>query len=370
MPINPLIALQTQTPDLGQTVGNALTNAANINAIRENRQTAGLRKQAALTEADQARLKSMAITAGQIIPTLEANDIEGTRGILTSRRDQFKKLGLDTRDIDQGLVMLDQDPVMLKAVANNAIQMVNMFDKTGKPAGLVEFESMTKGLKPEEQDKARRIALGLDPRAVGSSVITTATTDGLTDKVTNSESRIAGGKAGAAERAELDAQLEKLPSVKAAVTAAQERVKLEVEAEGVAKKNAIALDTYEKAMAGLTSALSETKTGPVEGRLPAVTADQQIAEGAVTAAAPVLKSIFRLSGEGTFTDQDQKLLLDMVPTRKDHPEAIQAKMRNIDAIVRSKLGAGPKPAAQPDANQQQPAEGAQKVGRFTVTVRK
>jgi len=133
MPINPLIALQTQTPDLGQTIGNALTGAANINAMRENRQTAGLRKQAALTEADQARLKSTAITAAQIIPPLEANDIEGTRSILTGRRDQFKKLGLDTRDIDQGLVMLDQDPVMLKAVANNVIQMVNMFD--GKSTG-------------------------------------------------------------------------------------------------------------------------------------------------------------------------------------------------------------------------------------------
>jgi hypothetical protein len=54
--------------------------------------------------------------------------------------------------------------------------------------------------------------------------------------------------------------------------------------------------------------------------------------------APVLKQIFRVAGEGTFTDKDQALLLEMVPTRKDSPEARAIKTQNIDNIIRAKLG--------------------------------
>ena len=54
--------------------------------------------------------------------------------------------------------------------------------------------------------------------------------------------------------------------------------------------------------------------------------------------APVLKQMFRASGEGIFTDRDQELLLAMVPDRKDTPEARAWKIRNIDNIVRAKLG--------------------------------
>jgi hypothetical protein len=130
--INPLIAMGAQVPDVGQAVGNALTNFNNFNTLRENQQTSGLRRQAALSEADTARLKSAAITAGQIVPMLESNDIEGTRSILTSRRDQLKKLGLETKDIDEGLVLLDQDPDLLKQHAMQAIQMASMYEKGGE----------------------------------------------------------------------------------------------------------------------------------------------------------------------------------------------------------------------------------------------
>lgn len=97
-------------------------------------------------------------------------------------------------------------------------------------------------------------------------------------------------------------------------------------------------NTYEQAKQGLLSGLAGTETGPIAGRLPAITSAQQTAEGAVSAMAPVLKQLFRVSGEGVFTDRDQQLLLDMVPTRKDSPEARANKIRNIDNIVRAKLG--------------------------------
>lgn len=99
-----------------------------------------------------------------------------------------------------------------------------------------------------------------------------------------------------------------------------------------------ALNTWNTAKQGLVDALEETNTGPIVGRLPAVTAKQQTAEGAAAALAPVLKQIFRTAGEGTFTDRDQALLLEMAPTRKDRPEARAAKIKNIDAIIAAKLG--------------------------------
>ena len=54
--------------------------------------------------------------------------------------------------------------------------------------------------------------------------------------------------------------------------------------------------------------------------------------------APVLKGIFRSAGEGTFTDKDQELLMDMAPTAWDTDEQAAKKITNIDAIIRSKLG--------------------------------
>jgi hypothetical protein len=127
-----------------------------------------------------------------------------------------------------------------------------------------------------------------------------------------------------------------------------------------ANDTAKVLAQYEAAKTGLLSGLENTNTGPLIGRAPAFTTDQQVAEGAVSAMAPVLKQLFRASGEGTFTDRDQELLLKMVPTRIDTPEARKIKMANIDNIVRAKLGA----AAPPGAGAVAPGAGS----RFQVEV--
>jgi hypothetical protein len=113
--------------------------------------------------------------------------------------------------------------------------------------------------------------------------------------------------------------------------------------EQVGKRQAF--EVYQTAMAGLRKSLAGTTTGPIAGRLPALTAAQQTADGGVAAIAPVLKQLFRSAGEGVFTDKDQELLMRMIPTRTDHPAARQAKMDNIDAIVKAKLSAMQAPAA-------------------------
>jgi hypothetical protein len=114
-----------------------------------------------------------------------------------------------------------------------------------------------------------------------------------------------------------------------------------------AGKAPTAYAAYQAGIGSLEKAMSGTSTGPVAGRIPAVTAGQQIAEGAEATMAPILKQLFRDSGEGTFTDADQALLMKMVPTRKDHAEARKAKISMIDEIVRAKLAISDAPAAAP-----------------------
>jgi hypothetical protein len=124
----------------------------------------------------------------------------------------------------------------------------------------------------------------------------------------------------------------------------------------LARANNVAWNVYQTGMAGVKSGMEGSVTGPIAGRIPAYTAAQQSAEGAVSAMAPVLKQLFRSAGEGVFTDKDQQLLLDMMPTRKDHAEAREFKLNNIDNIVRAKLGLPPLSAAEGSGDTLTPAE--------------
>lgn len=132
--------------------------------------------------------------------------------------------------------------------------------------------------------------------------------------------------------------------------------KARVEAEGRAAgeikgtreaKAPTAYATYQAGINSLEDAMAGTSTGPLVGRIPALTAGQQIAEGAEATMAPVLKELFRSAGEGTFTDADQALLMRMLPTRQDHPESRKAKIQMIDEIVKAKLGITTDAAASP-----------------------
>lgn len=172
----------------------------------------------------------------------------------------------------------------------------------------------------------------------------------------------AAQEAGAAERARQAAQIAYLPTRQAietegAIDRAQGIAAAEAEVQGKTKQaeRNLAFDQYQAAMESLGSGFSGTTTGPIAGRLPAVTAEQQIAEGGVAAMAPILKSLFRTAGEGTFTDKDQELLMNMLPTRKDHPEARKVKMQMIDQIVRAKLGQPASTATRPAPDAQPPA---------------
>lgn len=130
------------------------------------------------------------------------------------------------------------------------------------------------------------------------------------------------------------------PEVKGAQTIATEQAKGSVERSEKQRALDASFQTYETAIKGLVEGLDAATTGPLAGRIPALSSGAQKADGAVAAMAPVLKDLFRSAGEGVFTDRDQALLLEMIPQRTDLPEARQFKLDNIDRIVRAKLKQG------------------------------
>lgn len=241
------------------------------------------------------------------------------------------------------------------------IEKLASFAGGGQSAGLGEFRALTSGLSPEDAENARRIKLGLAPRAVTGAaksvtledengVPRTFTFDPTTRSYTPSGlvGRQKEVEAGAIENAKIGAQIGnagRITAIEADRAGAVETAKTRAQQAGEKterdRSNASAYRVYEQGLKGLTGGLDAAETGPIIGRLPALTANQQVAQGGVDAMAPILKQMFRSAGEGTFTDKDQELLLSMLPTRKDLPEARKAKLANIDNIVRAKLGLAP-----------------------------
>ena len=178
------------------------------------------------------------------------------------------------------------------------------------------------------------IDLGLTPRAGTETAEERVARD---QELAGALSEVDALRAAAKETGKLSAQLGLKPEVDAAVKTAVATATLQADAAKEDRSNQRALNVYDTALVGLVSALGETATGPAVGLMPAITSNQQIADGAVAAMAPVLKQLFRSAGEGIFTDRDQDLLLEMVPTRTDTPDSRVAKLKNIDAIIRAKL---------------------------------
>lgn len=292
----------------------------------EDRAAARTREQqAAQAEANRKNLESIAVGAVEIQPLLESTEGLPTAVSRLNRRiEEIEARGGDASDTREVLGMIESgriDQARLavdSAIKAGAAQGIIEIDKnTGLPATVLARQDLIGGFSPEDQQRARRIEAGLDPRAGSSSTERIAGSPELTERVATSKAAIEGSVADASAVSKAKAE--------------------QAERERANKRT---LEVWEAGRAGLIKALEGTETGPVAGNVPAVTAAQQTAEGAIAAVAPVLKQLFRSAGEGIFTDKDQQLLLDMVPKRTDHPEARDAKMEMIDSIIKAKLGSG------------------------------
>jgi hypothetical protein len=204
------------------------------------------------------------------------------------------------------------------------------------------FDNLIKDFSPEDQTRAKRVKAGLDERAVGSAIQTIAKT-GTATNIADVESVLASAK----ETGKLTAQLNLRPEVESAVIMATGQARLEVDKIGKNRSNQKTLNVYTSAMSDLTKALDDTITGPFVGLTPGLTANAQIADGAVAMMLPLMKDVFRGAGEGTFTEGDQKILTNLIPTRSTLPEARIAQIQMIDTMIRAKLSAEPTVSNEP-----------------------
>lgn len=338
------------------SIMGAFTNQQNSNQNAraldmQERQMSAEREQAAkmreINQAAQHAAIARSIALREDISPEEANKQQ--LRFLEMRASRLEELGRDPSDTRALMAMPFEDrqnellrvgSMLLPHASGGVDGLLNMLGiGSGTPAGLRELQGIADkaNLSPEEEEKLYRIAGGLEARASTSAQERIAQDPNLTADVASSRATIRGAESGAAESARLDAQLKQLPQVREAVKRAELVAQLAADRGEEGRLKSVTLNMYETAMKGLADSLAGTDTGPFAGRLPAVTSEQQIAEGSIAVIAPILKSMFRAAGEGVFTDKDQELLMNMVPKRTDTPEAVRAKIEMLDAVVRTKL---------------------------------
>jgi len=334
-------ALQRQqTLDQGQQTlqtNDRAIQAQNIQFLRSGvDQLQGLpmsqRPQALSLMAD--RLAGMGIDASQITQdqltdeglnayraSLPVIPVAGARGIQQAQ--QVPGVGFITLSRD-GQVALNQLPEAdrVKVEAALAADSERKATEAGqkKRAILGAEEDIKPGI-------ARKVA---EQKGIGEAGAVVATAEDVGD----AKAKIDAKK----EAAILKQRFKLKPKVEAAVQSALAASKAESSNVAKGRSNKLAFDTYNIALSNLSDGLGLTWTGPLVGLMPAMTENQRIAEGSIALMPSLLKDVFRGAGEGTFTEGDQKILTDMIPTRRDGPKARTSKLNGIDAIIRSKLG--------------------------------
>ncbi len=301
---------QARQQDIGETNYQAsLRNLQIINRLANQvRQLPPEQRQSYVSSLDRNMLQSIGISA---------SDLEGQQ--------------LDDASLDQ---LISQTGAVLQGASGGQsqtdIQQAQYVEGLGYIQQLRNGQVTMQELTPDQQAKVKQ---ALDAQA-------------------NRQAQAYGLKVGAG----LDVRSEKEPSLKADITKAEQEVilatdpaiKSAVESAVLESKriadntklsnsNAKALSVYDTAMKHFNNAMEKPWTGPIVGLMPALTSDARTADGAVSAMAPILKDIFRTAGEGTFTDADQKMLLNMLPTRQDDAASRKSKLEMIDSIIRAKL---------------------------------
>lgn len=173
------LGIQRQEQALSQSRQMAPTQQAMADVQLERQ------RQASTMAGDQRRLQGAELLKNVITKVKQIPDVNQRFEVMQRVRPELQKFGVEMPDFgvenltDEGLQPLEAG--LTGFVSDPASQL---------SAGEREFRSLSKDLTPEQQERARRIKLGLDPRATGSAAITTATTEGLTEQVAESKQEI------------------------------------------------------------------------------------------------------------------------------------------------------------------------------------
>lgn len=375
MPIDANILLQGRVPDAtasfgqGAQIGQQIRQAPARSRLFESQiQGQNLQNQAAqqerLKQEQLFQLGDMAQDAMMIRPIIESNDPLRADIALEQRIQKIKDRGGDpshTVALRERLKSGDIQGTL--GELDNVITTANRFGVIGGGAG----GRTTYAPQPMYDEAGRFIGLGI-PTVDQSGVQSMQPVPGSERALDplrlaagreqigvqgygqrrDIEAGTAGDIAAGSARGRLGVESEIKPRLEASIEQATSDVKTSAEAALQAKRHKKAFDAYSAGVGNLAKSLGATTTVPGMSFIPALTSDAQIAEGAVSSMAPILKDIFREAGEGTFTKDDQAVLLNMLPGRGTLPAARDAQLKNIDVIVRAKLGMPQVGAEQPN----------------------
>jgi len=341
-----------------------------------------------LAELDEKRRLAMLQDFRGVLVRAKAGDLGGAQSLLQDRLQVLNEIGGDPSHSAEVLRYLqegraDEAIAGLQSIDDIAVargELPSMaLGGEGTPSNVQEF--MFWQSLPEDQQKqylqvkrAQQIidmGGGVSGAVYGNQAapitqVPGQTIDQARADVAGAEASLEGATSAAGEYGKLGAQLQVAPAIAAATTEAelttQAAIKPQMEADiaaavdsakaGVlnaakAKDAGQLFSAYDVAINNLGKALGSTSTGPLIGMLPALTENAQAAKGAQQVLAVAIKGLIRTAGEGVWTDKDQQMITEMMPTREDKPGSRAQKLVFIDQYIRAKLGqpgAGAAPA--------------------------
>jgi hypothetical protein len=355
MALDPRISLAVQVPDISNLFDSFRDSLERSKAIKRNDAAAPFEQQIleqsaasgaaqATDERSQRRLSNLYQTGQQLKPFLDRGDTQGAQNFMLNNISRLQSRIEAGEDIDitesmETLQKLQQGDV--QGVQGDIAAVNGLFNQQagrGQTAAQREMQgNLQIAQDPNstqlEKDSALR-ALGAKGNISASATVQIAQDAALGEQVANQKA----AEAEATETAKLKSKFKLLPEVERAVATAKASVNAIANNKKVAKSNSKALQIYEVGIRNLAESLGKTTQGPILSLFTGLTDSARTADGAKAIMLPVLKQMFRESGEGTFTDKDQEVLEGMIPTRKDSPETARAKLQMIDAVVQAKLG--------------------------------
>jgi hypothetical protein len=131
-------------------------NAAEDMAIAADQQTMGQNR------SENARK----MAADMFTAIADAQDPISTGAMLVQSQ-AFREIGGELKlPVDQFRPAQGDDPEQIRAAARSWAQAVGAQQNSNLPVGVAEHEYLTRGMSPQDEMQARRIQLGLEPRAV------------------------------------------------------------------------------------------------------------------------------------------------------------------------------------------------------------
>lgn len=235
----------------------------------------------------------------------------------------------------------DDDKASILELGFQGVQSFNNALSGSLSSGQKEFRSLTANLSSEEAEKARRIKLGLDPRAVGSSV-QTITGLGTAEDIAKTEATIGESKKFAEERGTSRAKLQFKPEIEKAVIAARLEAKNRGEVLNEFNQARAALPSLTSAVDQLRE-LSTVATSTFGGKV-FDTAVKETGFGSTKGATARAKFIAIINNQvlpllkptfgAAFTVQEGESLK---ATMGDPDATPEAKMAQLDAFIAQKL---------------------------------